>query len=394
MPALSTVPAPRPIAKIAHLMPHLNPYYPRMFQQARSSVEDGFEVVVIAPHDRDEEREGVRVLGVPHYRSRLERVTRTNWLCLKRALAERPDIYYLHTPDQIPWGLLLRLIGRKVAYDVLEDYKGAAMVRTWLPDWARTLTVGLINAANFVARKAFVTVIAERYYARDFPEAIQVLNYAREEDYVEISAIARDPASLDRIRLIYAGSITDTRGGRHHARLLPHLPENALLRLIGQCPLGDVRAELEAIAARDPRLDLVIRVDWVPRDDIIAAYREPYTAGLAIFPDTVHYREKELTKLFEYMAAGLPVVASNFPVWRELIEDNEVGLCVDPEDPAAAVAAIRWLSDNPEVARRMGTRGRELVRERFNWASQARALNDLYRRMLDRTPIGAGATPA
>ncbi len=364
-------------------MPHLNPYYPRMFQQARSSVEDGFEVVVIAPHDRDEVREGVRVLAVPPYRNRLERVTRTNWQCLRRALAEKPDIYYLHTPDLIPWALPLRLFGCKVVYDVLEDYTGAAMVRTWLPDWARALAVGLIRSVNFVARKAFATVIAERYYARDFPEAIEVLNYAREEDYAEISSIARDPASLDRIRLLYAGSITDVRGGRHHARLLPHLPEDASLRLIGNCPLADLRDELETIARNDPRLELVISNDWLPRETIVAAYREPYTAGIAIFPDTVHYREKELTKLFEYMAAGLPIVCSNFPVWRELVEGSGVGLCVDPENPAAAAAAIRWLADNPEAARRMGIRGRELVRERFNWASQARALNDLFRRMLD-----------
>ena len=151
--------------------------------------------------------------------------------------------------------------------------------------------------------------------------------------------------------------------------------------LIGQCAIEDLRTELEAKAAADPRLRVTLAKGWVPRDTIAATYAQPWTCGLALFPDTPHYREKELTKFFEYMAAGLPIVCSDFPVWRELVEGNGVGYCVDPEDPAAAAAAIRRLRDDPAGARAMGERGRELVATRYNWDSQARKLVDLYRRL-------------
>ena len=123
--------------KVAHLSPHRDPFEPRTFFEALSGAAAGLDVMVVAPHERDETREGVRILGIPRYRHRLERVTITCWRCVRRAMAERPDIYHLHEPDLIPWGLWLRLSGRRVLYDVHEDYAAAAVVRPWLPGWAR-----------------------------------------------------------------------------------------------------------------------------------------------------------------------------------------------------------------------------------------------------------------
>lgn len=372
--------------KVAHLSPHRDPFEPRTFFEAMSGAGAGLDVAVIAPHDRDEIRENVRVLGIPRYRSRVERITVTCWRCVRRGRAERPDIYHLHEPDLIPWGLLLRLAGERVVYDVHEDYAAAAVVRSWLPDWARATVAALVRGVSAVARRAFTVVIAERYYARLFPGGVEVLNYARLEEYAALQTIERQPPV--RPRALYTGSVTDSRGGRHHARLLDHLPADAELLLIGQCAVPELKTELEAKAAADPRLKLHLSSGWVARDTIAACYAEPWTCGLAVFPDTPHYREKELTKFFEYMAAGLPIVCSDFPVWRDLVVGNGVGLAVDPEDPAAAARALIWLHEHPGEAGEMGRRGRELVLTRFNWDSQARRLIELYRQMC-RVPQAA-----
>ncbi|WP_372997154.1 glycosyltransferase [Marinobacter sp.] len=119
--------------------------------------------------------------------------------------------------------------------------------------------------------------------------------------------------------------------------------------------------------------------------DIIGAYSEGgWLAGIALFPDTVHYREKELTKFFEYMAVGLPIVASNFPVWKTLIEDQGVGICVNPDDNEAIEKALDWLRDHPEEAAEMGRRGKRLAREKYSWDSQAENLIGLYQEIMDK----------
>lgn len=376
--------------RIAHLTPHRDPFEPRTFFQCASLAEAGFEVVLVAPHDRDLERDGVRLLAVPRYRGRLERVTLTAWRTVRRGLAAEARLYHIHDPELIPWGLLLRLLGRPVIYDVHEDYAQAAGVRSWIPGPARGLLAGFYAAMAALARRCFTVVIAERYYARTFPDAVEVLNYAKREEFAGLDGILR--AAPPAPRALYTGSVTASRGGRHHARLLAQLPADAAVELVGVCPEPDLARDLLNQSASDPRLGLAIAGSWVPRQTIVEAYARAWTCGLALFPDTPHYREKELTKFFEYMAAGLPIVASNFPVWRRLIEGEQVGLCVDPEDPAAAAEAVLWLHRNPDEARAMGERGRRAVAERFNWESQAARLVDLYRRLLP--PAAGGPSQA
>ena len=375
--------------KVAHLTSHHNILDNRIFyRECRSLAAAGYEVVLVAPHDRDEIRDGVQMLGVPRHRNRLQRVTLTAFRVVRRALREQPAIFHFHDPELIFWGLMLRLLGKKVIYDVHEDFTQAAGVRPWVPDPLRPLLARFSDFTAWLAWHSLAIVIAERYYARTFPGAVAVLNYANLQDYAKIIAIERAPETLDRIRLLYTGSITRSRGAAHHLRLLDHLPATAALHLIGQCNDHEL-VELEARRAHDRRLQLTVSKSWIPYGEIVETYAQPWTAGLAIFPDTPHYREKELTKFFEYMAAGLPIVCSNFPVWRALVEDNEVGICVDPEDPAAAAAAIRWLTANPKAARCMGERGRRLVQERFHWHTQAQNLLNLYDRLLGQRHSGS-----
>ena len=87
-------------------------------------------------------------------------------------------------------------------------------------------------------------------------------------------------------------------------------------------------------------------------------------------------------KLFEYMSAGLPVVASDFPLWRSIIQEVGCGLLVDPTNPAAIAEAIRWLLERPAEAESMGLRGREAVRRIYNWENEQQKLVELYARLM------------
>ena len=84
------------------------------------------------------------------------------------------------------------------------------------------------------------------------------------------------------------------------------------------------------------------------------------------------------------MAAGLPVVASDFPLWKEIVEGNRCGITVDPLDPKAIARAIEYLLTHPEEARRMGENGRRAVEEKYNWGKEAEKLVRLYRNLLEQ----------
>ena len=358
-----------------------------MFFEASSAATAGFEVVVVAPHSGVSYRDGVRISGIPACRSIFERLTLSCWRCIRKGIAERADIYHLHEPDMVPWALLLRLAGKVIIYDVHEDYSTAAQDRQWIPNWARGIIAQGVAAISSLAQSMFTIIIAERYYQRLFPNAEQVLNYAKIDEYKHIWSIKRN--TDNRIRVLYTGTVSESRGALHHIRLLDFLPYDSELHIVGRCNIKDLSTNLKRFE-NDRRLQLVLSDQWIPRDRVASTYNSPWTCGLALFPDTLHYREKELTKFFEYMAAGLPIVCSSFPVWRELVEGHGVGLCVDPEDPAAAVEAIVWMQLHPDEARAMGERGRHLVSTRFNWTSQADRLLSLYNRLAIPSMVAMG----
>jgi glycosyltransferase involved in cell wall biosynthesis len=104
---------------------------------------------------------------------------------------------------------------------------------------------------------------------------------------------------------------------------------------------------------------------------------------VVVFKPAANHVRAQPTKLFEYMSAGLPVIASNFPLWREIVERNNCGICVDPLSPAALAEAIRWLIQHPDAAREMGANGRRAVRTTYNWEPEGRKLTTLYRSLLD-----------
>lgn len=376
--------------KVAHLTSHHNILDNRVFyRECRSLAAAGYEVILVAQHDQDEIRDGVKVLAVPRYRSRVERVIVTTTKVVWRALRERPAIFHFHDPELIPWGLFLRLLGKKVIYDVHEDFTQAAGVRPWIPKALRSLTARSLDIAAWLAGKTMSIVVAERYYRRRFPGATMVLNYPHLERSIALQAIERQPQRQpDRVRLLYVGSVTVSRGALLHAELAARLPGCELV-MSGICEpavaeqirmlsddanFGVISADGKIIwqhrSQQPPHQASTILLEgvgfFVPPDSMLKWFKESWTACVAIFPYTPHYYEKELTKFFEYMASGLPIVSSNFPTWQNLVEQPSAGISVDPADWNAILVAIRKLHDEPETAVIMGLNGRKAMQERFN----------------------------
>ena len=368
--------------RVVHLTTVHDPFDNRVFhRECRSLAAAGFEVVLLAPGE-DEAIEGFRVGGLPRYGHRLTRMSLGVARAFLQALARRADLYHFHDPELIPAGLLLRLLGRRVIYDIHEDNRTALQEREYLPSWLRALIAGTLARFEEGASRHFHLVLAERYYAERFPRGEAILNYARFPALDEGQLAARPRAGHPR--LIYTGNVKSYRGAHRHARLLRHLPD-AELFLVGRC---DPRLAADLQAGTEPgRLHLEGVGGHVPHERIVSYYlQESWTAGLALFPPSRHTRRKELTKIFEYMAFGIPVLCADFPNLRRIVEGAECGICVDPEKDEEAADAVRYLWEHPEAARRMGERGREAARSTYNWDTQAEKLLRLYDVILSSGP--------
>jgi glycosyltransferase involved in cell wall biosynthesis len=179
--------------------------------------------------------------------------------------------------------------------------------------------------------------------------------------------------------VVYVGSITATRGALEMARavglLAPASP--ARVELAGPLAPPELEHDIRA-AAGTGRLDLLGYQGRAAVRSLLARAR----VGLVVLHPTPQYLATQPVKLFEYMAAGIPYVASDFPLWRELAGDSRSGLFVDPRDPAAIAGAISWLLEHPDDAARMGARGREHVERALSWDGEAPKLLELYERLL------------
>lgn len=364
---------------------HLTSVHPagdiRIFEkECKSLVAHGYEVVLIVNNKEAETRDGIKIVPFRVLKNRLLRVFCSPFRMFFLARRQQAVIYHFHDPELIVTGLLLRLFTKAaVVYDVHEDYYTSIRQKYYLPGFISFPLAGLVGLFESLTSRFFHIVLAEKYYNRRFPRGIQVLNYPLlQTENENRSPSVRRPVSPGSIRLIYTGIVAPGRGAYIHARLLT-LVKDIEIFFVGFC-LKEVADKMRDIAGdQKDRLHLEGENQFVLPSRIRHYYENgQWLAGLAVFPDSDHYRQKELTKFFEYMANGLPIICSDFPVWRELVEANGVGLVVNPSEPHALVEAVEFLKTHPEKAAEMGERGKQLTQDFFNWNNEAKKLLELY----------------
>ena len=376
-----TVGRNRRAVRIVHLTSVHPPDDVRIYvKECQTLAAAGFDVTLVAPGEPRPPSDGVRLVAVRRPGSRLRRVTRTAIAVYRAAVRRRADIYHFHDPELIPVGLLLKLGGSHVIYDVHEDVPRQILSKLWIRPTLRKPVAAMAAAVERVAACALdgIVTVTPAIAAR-FPAAKTVLVH----NYPMLSEMARRPVQIPyRERppvVVYIGSLTAERGAHELVRAMGLLNPRNDTRLILAVR---VSPELEAALAAESGWDHVTATEWLSRAavaDLLGRAR----VGIVTFLPVPNHVSAYPTKLFEYMAAGLPVVASDFPVWREIVERAGCGVLVDPEDPAAIASAIDRLLADPVAAEAMGERGRSAVQDRFNWETEAKALVAFYGRLSD-----------
>lgn len=366
------------MASIVHLSSAHPRYDTRIFvKQCRSLSALGHEVTLVVADGRGDERvDGVRIVDVGRPTGRLGRVLLTTRRVLKAALQLDADVYQLHDPELIPAGLRLKRRGKRVVFDSHEDVPAQLLAKPYLGPLARRALSSAFDAYQRHAFRRFDGLIAATPFIRTRIERMNQ-NTVDVNNYPVLQEFGSAPDwQAKRTEVCYVGSISAIRGIRELVRACELLQTPARLSLVGRFSEPALEREV-----RDyPGWQRVDAHGHLDRAGVQQAMGRAM-AGLVTLHPVVNYLDALPVKMFEYMAAGLPVIASRFPLWQEIVEGNQCGLCIDPEDPLAIAAAIDHLCRHPHIARRMGENGRRAVHTTYHWGSEADKLGAFYERL-------------
>jgi len=299
------------------------------------------------------------------------------FVALKKVLAIKKGIVHFHDPELIFVGAALRVFGWKVVYDVHEDNKLGFKQKEYLPLYIRSIASLLISVIEAVAQKIFHIVIAEKAYQYRFKDGIQVLNYP-----VARTGLKQNVReNWDVINLIYTGSVSVDRGALKFHEILKAMPD-AELYVVGRCDDQLKQSIINSALDVKDRLHLHVSEAGRPYQEIAKFYAiSDWAFGIAVFPKTDHYYEKELTKFFEYLQSGIPILCSEFPVWKELIEDSGAGVCVDGDNVVKGIMSRYEIIKDKKEWEKM-SQNAFAVAKKYTWESQLEELLKLYQRIL------------
>lgn len=363
--------------KVCHITTVHPRYDVRIFhKECKSLSNEGYNVsLIVADNIGDESVDGVNIYDVGKSGNRVKRMFYTRKKAFKKAKDINADIYHLHDPELLSIAKKLKNIGKKVIYDAHEDVPRQILNKHYIPSFLRTLVSKIFEKyENSICKKIDGVVAATSFIKNRFLElninAVDINNFPL---LSEIKYNASRPYNNGSFG--YIGGIFETRG---IFEMLNCIADTDLtLHLAG----GFVPASLENRCRSHKGWQNVVYHGVIGREDI-SGFFEKISAGFVVLSNTPSYYVSMPVKMFEYMAAGVPVIASNFPLWRKIIEENNCGVCVDPNNIEDIKNTALSLIEKPEKCKEFGENARLAVENKYNWKIEEKKMLSFYKSII------------
>jgi glycosyltransferase involved in cell wall biosynthesis len=352
------------------------------YKEAKTLVGAGYDVTLIAQHNKNEIVDGIKIIALSEPRNRFWRILFLAKRAYKLALKQKADIYHFHDPELLPWAIKLkRKTGAKIIYDVHENVAKDILSKDWIPKFIRFTVAKFFDYFQKRISKKFDYIItATPGIKNNFkqPNIIDIKNYPLVLGSEFTGKQNEFRKNNNVYTLIYIGGLTQIRGIKEIVQSLKFINSKypVKLKLIGKFDKKNFEKEIKNIEESE-------KIEFLGKRPLEECFLHLKMAdiGLICFWPEPNHIEAVPNKLFEYMTAGLPIIASNFPLWEKIVEKNNLGITVNPLNPREIARAIEYLIEHREEAKKMGENGREAVLEKYNWENESKKLLEVYKKL-------------
>lgn len=358
--------------KICFVASSLQRWDPRIFlRQGRSLVLNGFDVTfIVCDNSPNEIIDGVKIIKSDFVaKNKFERIFYSQNHILKKAKQVDADLYQISEPELIPLGLKLIRLGKKVIFDMREDYPELILSKKYIPQFLRkSISFGLKKYLNYSLKKYNLLISVT-------PQLIDKLRVINQNTILitnfpivrENFQITFNDYNNRKNILCYIGTIYRISRQEVTFKALNRI-KNIQYIIAGRMEDNSYKSELMSL----DYWSKIKFIDGITRDDLLQLYQQ-VTIGNSLrdFSGT-GYEEGSLgiLKIFEYMEASLPIICSNVKIWKDIVDKYQCGFCVNPNNPDEIQNALQFLIDNKKEAYIMGQNARRAIIEEFNWSTQ------------------------
>ncbi|MDA3894044.1 MAG: glycosyltransferase [Salinivirgaceae bacterium] len=370
--------------KICHLTSVHPPFDIRIFHKQCISLKNaGYKVCLVAPIASNQVRNGIEVISNNLPKNRLGRMLAVTFKMTKMALKTKAVIFHFHDPELMLSGILLKLSGKKVIFDVHENVRLSISSKDWLPNCLKPFVRQIYF---FVERFSILffdaLVLAEDSYLKYYPQlkSTVVLNLPILIDNISATRNFEKPHSF-----VYTGGVSENRGVWEMIKLVEKLNQHNVvcaLKIVGQIFSDNLKSEIIKYINKHgltEQIELVGKIEFTQ----IQSYLENADIGLVFLKPVANYLESLPTKMFEYMQFGLPIILCNFPLYENYINKTRAGICINIEKIDDEIPKIVEFLENTEELQSMSKNGLQSVSLKYNWISEEQKLVSLYQKLLN-----------
>lgn len=347
------------------------------YKECVTLAEIGFDVSLVITHRKEEKIKGIKIIPLPEKQSRIYRILVKSFIALVKALRLKADIYHFHDPELIFIGMILKLLGKNVIYDVHEDVPLQILNKNWIGSlFIRKIVSRTFNGIEKFLAKRYSAVISvtndivEKFRANKSTVLLRNFPILSLIDAAKVSNIDKNKPVI-----IYAGGLTRIRGIKELIQVVGKFNEELELWLLGDWESEEFEKECSNLDGFKHTKYL----GYIPMDQVYSYMKKADIGMCTLYPTKNHLNSLPV-KAFEYMACSMPIIMSNFSFWEKEFEKNV--FFSNPKDVDEIYERIVHLLNNKAEVKELTLLNRQLVENLYSWEAESKKLIDLYRSIL------------